>query len=153
MNIRRGFFRLWLVLSAVFVAAVLASSFSSLKTAFEKAGTVDITLPNGTQIDNIPANMDPNELRQKIIKNGIIAPDKIVVEKTGPWDNYKSADAPYNLVLDLQDKKPAPSAWPKFFGTLLFAFGVPLGVLLGAHLFVWIVSGFKSSSANIAGTQ
>ena len=40
MNLRRGFFRLWLLFSALFVIATAFMSFSNVKSEFERAALI-----------------------------------------------------------------------------------------------------------------
>ena len=60
------------------------------------------------------------------------------------WQHYNNEV--YNLTTELKRKAPAPSAWPQLFQVLLFAFGIPIFLLISARVLVWIISGFQNPS-------
>jgi hypothetical protein len=142
MNIKRGLFRLWLLLSIVFCAVSLISSYKDVVGEFQKVGTVDITFPSGVVVENLPNGMDIEAFYKAAANNkvdlGVIPPPP----KGFVLDNL--AAGKFDLKAELaKERVPHPHPWKKLFETLLLAFGVPLAVLTFGRIAFWVRAGFN----------
>ncbi|CAN7680355.1 hypothetical protein LJR235_005369 [Pararhizobium sp. LjRoot235] len=152
MNIKRGLFRLWLVLSAVFVIVVLTFSFNNVKQEFDK----------GQLLSEIPENAEAMVPVYCYQTRGAIKADYTLdsgQSEERPWDKcwygmkkfralfpeYKDLDEEqlttqmYTAVkIPLYPARP----WETLGGITAFAFGVPLGLLAIGAALAWALSGF-----------
>lgn len=150
MNLRKGTFRLWVILSVLFVIAVGVVQYSDIHTEFRNAYTdwdalaakyggstlvpVDCTKARGTLAADYTKNED-GLCYYEIPKFRALYPE------------YKSL-GDHDLIKRLYDKAGKPAVefhpWVKLAKVVSFALGVPLFVLaLGCSIF-WALAGFTS---------
>jgi hypothetical protein len=155
MNLRRGFFRLWLLFSALFVIATAVVFFSDVKSEFEKAASIaafnkmawgdSLLLPVECSADLRGRKGEDYEFL-----NGYGGKNTCwyKVEKfRGLYPEYK--DLTDDQVLDRTYEKLGiplthPSPWTLVLKTLSIAVGVPLIVLAVGSAIGWSFAGFSS---------
>jgi hypothetical protein len=152
MNLRKGTFRLWVVLSVLFVIGVGAVEFSSVRDAFRKAQSdAELSDKYGWAL------LLPTDCSKA---RGILGKDYERHEDGLCWYDVPRFRALYPEYKDLKDSdlgdrlyakagvpitKPHP--WQTVAKVASIAFGIPIFVLLlGASLF-WAVAGFRSRPA------
>ncbi|MGR9168850.1 hypothetical protein [Rhizobium sp. KDH_Rht_773_N] len=152
MNIKRGLFRLWLVCGLIFAVAIMLFSYEQIAREFQKSNImveipanakalVPVTCKRARGALGVDYELDTNATTQnpealcwydmdKFRRNFpqyFDQTDEEIVSKT-----YADAGVP------LYPAHP----WRALLGSLGFAFGVPLFVLIIGSAFVWAFSGF-----------
>lgn len=157
MNVVRGLFRLWLVLSALFSIAVFLLSYDTIKSEFDKKSALD-EIPSNDLI-HIPVLC--SKTRGSLDVDYFL---EIGDTEEQPWQTcwyklptfrtlfpeYKDMSAE-----DLATKTYAevgrpltpPRPWQTLAGAAGMAFGFPLVVFIIGSAFVWAVSGFSRHKA------
>jgi hypothetical protein len=158
MNFRRGFFRLWVVLSVLYVAAIGAIFYGDLKAEFALANNVF------SQFDtNIPVLCKDARGKQGV---------DYKIDK-GPWNDYRQDKlcwyeeaafrAQYPEYKDVSDKTlvdrlyalagvTAPrraEPWKLLFTTAAIALLVPLAILITGTGIGWAFAGFRTGAPNV----
>lgn len=159
MNIRRGLFRVWLVLSLFWIAVITAVSFSELRN--DAIWGKDPRFGDEASL-LLPVRCD--DVR------GSQGTDYVVSGAVEPWNRFRTiAEACWYRHADFRRLYPeyadlsheivearlykslgweqSPTARPfqKITPVALFAFIPPLIMLLGGAMIVWAVSGFSKS--------
>jgi hypothetical protein len=166
MNIRRGLFRIWLVLSVLFAIAVGVLTYDSVKRGFDEAAVMEMV--RGDQII-MPVMCG--------FARGVAGTDYTTKEnqKPGPWDTYAKPNpfdtCYYMSVPDYRRQFPEFAAmsekdlvkkayadagtptrdignpWLGLLAVVGWAVGIPLLILaIGSALF-WAFAGFKRTPA------
>jgi hypothetical protein len=162
MNFRRGLFRIWLVLSVLFVIAVVVMSYDNMKKAFDQAALM--AMVKGDQII-MPVFCGK--------ARGVAGTDYTTKENQnpGPWDTYAKPN-PFDLcyymsVPDYRRLFPEfasmpedalvkkayadagtptrdiPNPWVTLLGLIAWALAVPLIVLAIGSAIFWAFAGFR----------
>lgn len=147
MNIRRGTFRLWVVLSAVFVIVVMASQYASVRDDFKQVSSEKELSDKWGWAELLPA--DCAEAR------GMLGTDYTQEEDGLCWYEMPKFRALYPEYKDLKDYdlsrrlyakagKPLtePHPWMKLAKVSSVAIGVPLAVLVLGWSLLWAFAGF-----------
>lgn len=150
MNVRKGTFRLWVILSVLFVIGVAAASYSDIRTEFRDANTdwVAIAAKYGGY-ELLPVDCSK--------ATGVLGSDYTRNDDGLCWYPYDKFRSLYPEYKDLSEHelskrlyaragKPVIELhpWRTVAKTAGIAIGVPLGALaLGWSLF-WAFAGFKS---------
>jgi hypothetical protein len=119
MNVRRGFFRIWIVLSAFWIAAVIVSYATSIQTALKIEDATFVAPP---------------------CKNG---------EQTcEPWErDWKNSGKtlPIGALIDMTGKviMPPTDKWTLVLRICALAISLPLVTFILWFCGEWIVTGFK----------
>jgi hypothetical protein len=152
MNIRRGTFRLWLVLSAMFIIALAVIEFPSVRDEFRKVQSEKELSDKWGWAELVPADckiargkLDTDYTRDKddlcwyeMPKFRALYPE---------YKGLKDDDLSRRLYAKAGQPLTEPHPWIKLAKVAAAAFGVPLGILiLGASLF-WAFAGFRSKQA------
>ena len=155
MNIRRGTFRLWVILSVLFVIGVAAFSYSDIHTEFRKADTDwNAELAKYGGISLVPADCEKTR--------GILGTDYTRDADGVCWYEFSKLRSLYPEYKDIRDKeldkrlyakagKPLVvfHPWAKIAKAAAIAVGAPLAILdLGYALF-WALAGFKHQPVNV----
>jgi hypothetical protein len=154
MNIKRGLFRLWLVLSLLFGAYMAFVSWDVLAKEFRDARRLDAK-PAAT------VSLYPIACWNK---RGAAQVDYLTENGDGPsqpWQNcwytlekirtfypeYNEFTNPFDLLdktyLDTDLKLFKPRPWDRVVSVATFALGAPLVILIIGAALVWAVSGFS----------
>jgi hypothetical protein len=151
MNVRKGTFRLWVVLSVLFVIGVAAFSYSDIHTEFRNAYTdwnAVATKLGGTNL--VPADCDK--------ARGTLETDYTRDADGVCWYEFSKFRALYPEYKDVSDKeldrrlyaKAGKSLvefhpWQKLAKVVLLAIGMPFGFLALGYALVWALAGFNPS--------
>jgi hypothetical protein len=155
MNVQKGTFRLWVVLSVLFVIGVAVVSYSDIRIEFREAYTdwnAVATKLGGTNL--VPADCDK--------ARGMLETEYTRDADGVCWYEFSKFRSLYPEYKDVSNKeldrrlyekagKPLVEfhPWIKVAKTAGIAIGVPLGFLgLGWSLF-WAFAGFKSNPTTI----
>ncbi|TYL84519.1 hypothetical protein FXB40_44785 [Bradyrhizobium rifense] len=156
MNFGRGFFRVWIILSALFAMGVAVVSYQDVKEEFEKA-SLDFS-----QVGTLMLPVDCREARGKSGAD-YTAPDR-------PWNTYTATPNCWYKLPDfrrlypeyrdrsetaLSDKLYSKAGivlsparpWRALGMALAIALAVPLFVLIVGAALGWAFSGFRSKRA------
>lgn len=164
MNVKRGLFRIWLVLSALFVIAAAVVSFDGIKSGFEQAALMD--------------RLKGNDVLMPVYcgkARGTAGTDYTTKENQtpGPWDTYSKPgelDTCYYMSVAAyrrhypefstisdealikkvyaeagQPTRDVESPWMTLLKTLGWAVGIPLIVLAIGSALYWAFAGFVRS--------
>lgn len=148
MNVQRGLFRLWVIFSAIFIAAVIGLTAFTMdwhnfsKPAAITTGAADSVGPNSSlqQANEVLQNAllkyypDRAGAIVKITTFHVHMPDGSVYEVNTPDSNEKITTVP-----------SYPPFWIILLRITAFALGVPLIILLLGRSCMWVFAGFKSS--------
>lgn len=150
MNIKRGVFRLWLVLSSLFVGAVLLTTWENItadfKHATENRWWLEFPSEEEYNLEKIISDMKQERLS--------------AVRQEQPLDNdswWDYINDPTVEEVELERRlskmkqerlaeKYAP--WNNLIRIAAFAFGIPLIILVIGSAFAWALSGFSRSQIN-----
>lgn len=166
MNVRRGLFRIWLVLSVPFVIAVGVFSYDNIKKGFGEAAVMEMV-----KGDQIIMPVFCGKAR------GVAGTDYTTKENQNPgtWDIYAKPD-PFDLCyymsvpdfrrlfpefasmpeMDLVKKVYADAGtptrdignpWVSLLGLIAWALAIPLVVLAIGSAIIWAFAGFKHDTA------
>jgi hypothetical protein len=155
MNIRKGTFRLWVILSVLFLIGVAAVSYSDIHTEFRNAYTdwnAEFAKYGGYSV--VPADCEK--------ARGTFGTDYTHNDDGLCWYEFSKFRSLYPEYKDVSDKdlnirlyakagKPLLEfhPWVKVLKTTAIAIGVPLVFLaLGWSLF-WALAGFKSQPVTV----
>ena len=162
-NWRRGLFRLWVVVSLVFVIAVAAISYSEIKAQFDSIALMKWADENSVRVVPVLCG----EAR------GIAGTDFTTKsgQDPGPWDRYANPNPfdncwyampkfrrLYPEYNDLSDKELSsklyakhgiplhdlPNPWTTTLRYSAIAFGIPLALLVLGTALGWAFSGFAA---------
>ncbi|MCA2410957.1 hypothetical protein GYN07_06890 [Rhizobium leguminosarum bv. viciae 248] len=156
MNIKRGLFRLWLVLSVLFATTVFVFTYNSIKSEFDKSSL----------LAGIPANAEAMIPVSCYQARGALKVDfELATGETEkkPWERCWYRPKKFRVLFpeyqDIDDeqlvtktymeaKVPLYPAhpWQTLGGIALFAFGIPLGFLIVGGSLIWAFSGFAGQS-------
>ncbi|KZS51343.1 hypothetical protein FHT72_003493 [Rhizobium sp. BK077] len=156
MNIKRGLFRLWLVLSVMFVTTVFVFTYSSMKSEFDKSSLLAAIPAN----DEVMIPVSCYQTRGSLKVDFELATG--ITEKE-PWERcwyelkkfrvlfpeYKDLDDEQLVTKTyIEAKVPLYPArpWQALGWIALIAFGIPLGVLIAGGSLVWALFGFAGQS-------
>jgi hypothetical protein len=155
MNLRRGFFRLWLVASMLFALGTGAIFFETVRKEFERRAAQDwpgtpmipafckeMRGQDGVDYDSTLKLEDGREdlcwyTLPKFRKNYPEYDDLSTTELS--YRTYTRAGLPH-------DAPPAP--WNLIAFAASLAFGIPLAALVLGSAFGWAFAGFKSKAHN-----
>jgi len=152
MNWKRGLFRLWLVLSALFIIATAVVSFPDVKGEFDKArlqaqaqaqqwpgellvpvACSDARGKGGEDYEVPPSWAGTNQCWYRVGKFRVLYPEyKDLSDKQLEDRLYEKAGMP----------RPHPSPWTLLLKTLGIAIGVPLMILVIGAALLWSFAGF-----------
>jgi hypothetical protein len=170
VNFRRGFFRLWVVLSLFFIGIVLFVTIDDIQKEFAKVSALEsvATRRLETERDKFLLPVLCGDARGKLGKDYSLSSDK----GPGPWDKYAKVNPfdtcwysvatfrnHYNEYADLSDAnvywklnekyagraKPA-RPWQVVGKTALITLGVPAVFLVLGSLLGWALTGFTRRS-------
>ena len=144
LNVRRGLFRLWLVLSCLWAIFIIAVSFGPVREEFAKGTSmrkldaaswvpdepVDCAMARGTEYrreDSLCWYSLPTF--RKLYPEYADLPEKDLSEKL-----YAKARIPLTPI------RPWPMLWEK----VALAIGPPVGILVLGWAFLWALSGFAN---------
>lgn len=155
MNIKRGLFRLWLVLSVIFAGLVFLMTWSSIVVEFERAsfaaqiakdtslvpvlcgqarGTANVDYTG----EKIPTDPNPYDTCwYELPKLRALYPEYANLSDGALSDRL------YRSMNILINRAPSPHPWNYLMRIIAVAFGFPLIVLAIGYGFVWAVSGFS----------
>ncbi|MBY5837091.1 hypothetical protein J3P71_09375 [Rhizobium leguminosarum] len=156
MNIKRGLFRLWLVLSVMFAIAVFVFTYDSIKREFEKSSLLAEIPANDEEM--IPVSCYQTRGTRKV--DFELAPG---VTEAKPWERcwygLKKFRALFPEYKDIDDEQLVTKTyleanvplyparpWQALGWITLFAFGIPLGFLIVGGSLVWAFAGFIRQS-------
>jgi hypothetical protein len=157
LNWRRGCFRLWIVGSALFFAAVVAINFSEIKTQLGNLDSLDWT---GFRTRLIPTLC--SEARGAMGKDFTLradTPDTCWYELPSFRLRYPElsdrSDAELEAKLYAAVGRPVPLerpaySWMPLLNWAGIAVGVPLVVLILGAILGWALSGFKASTSRMS---
>ena len=150
MNVRRGTFRFWLILSVLFVIAVVAISYSDIRIEFKNANTdwnAIATKLGGTNL--VPADCEK--------ARGTFGTDYTKDNDGVCWYEFTKFRLLYPEYKDVSDKEldrrlyekagqPLVEfhPWTKLAEVASVAVGVPIAVLALGYAMFWAFAGFKS---------
>ncbi|PST19506.1 hypothetical protein C7U61_13450 [Rhizobium sp. JAB6] len=157
MNIKRGLFRLWLVLSVIFAGLVFLITWSSMRAEFDRAAlTKYVANANAPVVVPVmcgeargTANVDyttekrlakPNPYDicwYDIPKYRTFYPEDSALSDTDLSDRLH-----WQMNIPINHLKP-PHPWNNLARIVSLAFGFPLAVLLLGWWFMWAFSGFS----------
>ncbi|MBB5327807.1 hypothetical protein [Tunturiibacter gelidoferens] len=150
MNVQKGTFRLWVVLSVLFVIVVAAFSYDNIHTEFRNA----YTDWNAVATKLGGENMVPADCEKA---RGTAGTDYNRNDDGFCWYEFSKFRSLYPEYKDVNDKeldrrlyakagKPLVEfhPWQKLAKVVLFAVGVPLGFLALGYALFWAVAGFRS---------
>jgi hypothetical protein len=146
MKIARGMFRLWILLSAVWLILVAAVSFESITNPY--LSTRSYILPDQTlkpylsdspyvafDIQKSHTEMEfPNEVK-------VYAHPSISVDSLSAWAREFARE-----YVQPREKERAQKRWEIFFTAVGWAAGVPVMLLIFGLALRWVFAGFRSSS-------
>ncbi len=164
MNFRRGFFRLWVLASILWVVGVAVNSYAEVASEFKRASLWQAS--QDVKWDEVSLILLPVHCKQARGKSGVD-----YTGREGPWSDYshegqcmyKMADFRrlYPEYKDLTDNdlvdrlyreanrplsgKPEP--WWFLLQAVAMALIVPLVVLLFGWAIAWALSGFRRKEA------
>ncbi|MGO8468353.1 hypothetical protein AB9F45_27720 [Rhizobium leguminosarum] len=158
MNIKRGLFRLWLVLSIIYMAAAYFITWPGIRAEFEKAEFKAATAGDPILVPTLCANARGTEKD--------FSREKFPTEQN-PFDTcwyempkFRALYPEYKDLSDdaLSDKlytkmslpfkhEPEPRPWEYLGNISAFAFGIPMLCLAIGSAFVWAFSGFSRRPA------
>jgi len=160
MNLKRGFFRLWILLSAIFVIAVGIFSYENVKNSFDKQialnRVIALLMPIQCEGARGIKNEDYN-IYETVSETSKDEKSKILCWYELP--KFRKLYAEYNDIKDADLKRrlyekvglpitpdPSPVPWFLLLQLIALALGAPL-ILLGIGAIVgWVFSGFKNKS-------
>lgn len=150
MNVQKGTFRLWVVLSVLFVIGVGAASYINVHDEFRNAYTdwnAEFAKYGGYSV--VPADCEK--------ARGTVGTDYTRNDDGLCWYEFSKFKALYPEYKDVNDRelskrlyakagKPLVEfhPWHKLAKIVLFAIGVPLGFLALGYALFWAFAGFKS---------
>ncbi|MGR9413693.1 hypothetical protein [Rhizobium leguminosarum] len=160
MNIKRGLFRLWLVLSIMFAGAVGIVTVPGIIADFRSA-SLQKSMSNDTLMVPIICDQARGTLKTDYSPEGSQT-------DVNPFDTcwyelpkFRTLYPEYKDLTDddLSDRlyeklnlpinhNPAPQPWLTLARAIAFAVGGPLSVLVIGGAFVWAFSGFSRSKAS-----
>ncbi|AYM12289.1 hypothetical protein At1D1108_26630 [Agrobacterium tumefaciens] len=158
MNIKRGLFRLWLVLSILFAIAIFAMGYSQIKAEFDKGALLAEILSH--DLIHIPVLCA--QTRGKLDEDYFLqSGDEVKRPWQTCWYKMPSFRALFPEYKDMSDEDLAtktyeevgrpltpPKPWQTLAGFAGLAFGLPLAVLVIGSAFVWAFSGFSRPRAS-----
>jgi hypothetical protein len=149
MNWRRGFFRLWVLGSALFVIAMAISNYAEIKHQFD-LGNFEPDVPvlcsdaRGVEGTDFSSNPPWEEGKDSCW---------YTLSKFRPlYPEYKDL-SDEDLIFELYKKRGFSSIqhltnpWMTLLTDIGIAFGVPLIVLILGTTLAWVLSGFKATAA------
>jgi len=149
MNVRRGLFRLWIVLSLIFMIGVISVSYSDVESEFERyelgeymASRSTLLLPvscaqaRGTEGDHYQrAVMTSKEL--------CWYDEPVFRELYSEYDDLPQEQLAHRMYQRAGlETQPAARPWVTVGETAAIAVGIPIAVLLVGAAFVWAIAGF-----------
>lgn len=165
MNVKRGLFRIWLVLSALFVIAAAVVSFDGIKSGFEQAALMERLKDDDTLMPVYCGKARGKAGTDYTTKEN---------QTPGPWDTYAEPDAldtcyymsvaayrrqfpEFSTVSDEalikkvyaevgRPTRDVESPWVSLLRTLGWALGIPLVVLAIGSAIYWAFAGFARSA-------
>jgi hypothetical protein len=152
MNLRRGLFRVWVVLSALFIAYMAFMSFDEIKSEFSKAADLKSDnhwwnqLPvaceeaRGQLNDDYTRDSSPNpscwykKARYHILypEDANLSDDELREKFFGKPGQYR-----YHLIPD------RPHPWTTLLQTATIALGFPLIIFIVGSALLWAGEGFR----------
>jgi hypothetical protein len=169
MNIRRGFFRLWVVFSALFIIAVFAFSLDSIYTEFKNAYFFKV--PEGS-ILLVPTDCNSARGKKATYENFVDAEDFLngkvskdadySINKSDPWCWYdlpkfrslypEYKDLSDNDLYDQLYKKAGIDnhklhPWQSLLNSICTALGIPLLIFALGWGLLWAGTGFSSKKS------
>lgn len=149
MSWRRGFFRLWIFGSALFVIAVAVINYSEIKAQFDAEREVPVRCYDARGVEGkdfkrwtpVTATSDDkanpfDDCWYRLSKFRPLFP-----EYKDLSDNDLSSKLYAKLNIPLHDLK---NPWARLLANIGFAFGIPLIVLILGAALAWVLSGFKA---------
>jgi hypothetical protein len=160
MNMKRGLFRIWVILSVVFITIVLTYSFNSIKSEFETVSLIKEMDKSATMLVPVERRKARGEENKDYsCSNPFLIPDTQFKSDTCLYElpKFRKLYPEYNdvtdkkLATDLYKEAGRPtkefSPWTKLMQTLIIAIGVPLAMLIFGRALLWSIDGFKSESS------
>ena len=159
MNVRKGTFRIWTVLSVLFMIGVVAASYSDIHTEFRNAYTdwnAEFAKYGGYSL--VPADCEKTR--------GTLGTDYTRNDDGLCWYEFSKFRLLYPEYKDVNDQelskrlyakagKPIVEfhPWIKVARTAGIALGVPVAFLLLGYALFWALAGFKSQTLVTAPTE
>lgn len=147
MNAQRGMFRLWVVVSALFVIGVGAASYGGIRNEFKVANTDYDALAKeagGTTLLPVDCAKARGTISDYSLKDGLCWYTTENFRRLYPeyqnLSNRALSDRIYTKA-DIPLRKAHP--WEMVFNTAEFAFGVPLAILVLGFALRWAFAGFR----------
>jgi hypothetical protein len=162
MDWRRGFFRLWVIGSALFVIAVAAINYSEIKAQFDAALPAGFVLDLPVPCGEASRGVEGTDFHRGVVFDDQIPPAKRVTPAKPPnaSDTCYYELAKFRLLYPeyLSDKVLTSKLfarhgvtlrdpWTTLLTVVQIAFGIPLIVLIFGAVLSWALSGFKKPSA------
>src|SRR5262245_3356368 len=150
MNWRRGLFRLWIVGSVLFVIAVAAINYPSIKAEFIVAANKPDLAANAKLADEVYRRFYSDMPREQFDKK--ISDPKVIARLEATVKNIDTSrplsqwtDDELLASIALPNTGPPTSPWTSIGTAAAIAFGIPLVVLVLGASPVWAFSGFAAN--------
>jgi len=148
MNWRRGLFRLWIVGTVLFVLAVAAFNYPTIKAEFIVAANKPDLAAHWLADEvyqRFYSDMPRDQFDKKISDPKMIARLEAIVKKidtSRPLSQWTDDELLAHIALS--DTGPPISPWTSVGTAAAIAFGIPLVVLVLGSSLVWAFSGFAA---------
>jgi hypothetical protein len=146
MNIRLGLFRIWIVLSALWILFAVSISYDGVHLEFQKEAALAAakTRMEAAKPEEIPPCKDGSKNCEPWERNWGDKQPQVGSVVKGAWQPKTAIPVEGN---PFEDLIPRPSPWKKVFETLCFAV-IPPAIIMALGLAgVWIAAGFRSKKS------
>jgi hypothetical protein len=165
LNWRQGFFRFWVIGSALFVMAAAWISYGDIKSQFDQAATMKLLEHDKIMLPVLcgkARGVEGTDFQRGLFDDLIPSAKRDTSSPPNPFDNcwyqmpkFRVLYPEYN---DLSDRelssklyadvgiptRDLPNPWMTMLGIAAVAFGIPLIVLIFGLVLAWGFSGFKA---------
>jgi hypothetical protein len=155
INWRRGFFRLWIVASALYVIVVTAINFSDIKTSVVNFYHTDWTSLVGARYVPVRCTEAQGVMGRDFTLRAedfnICWYDLPKFRSRHPeYTNQSDAELEAKLYAAVERSVP-PYPWPTLLNWIAIVLGIPLDALIVGAAIGWACSGFKSRTSTTSG--
>jgi hypothetical protein len=139
----KGFFRLWIVLTLIWIVAIAASlGKDEFKGFWQPNCSIEVEYKGGIK-ETLDSSHRPEDLRRQIIEG--VSKGAILLQKTDPAEAKKQIDGASGTADDLmkvmtdENQKRAD----RLYRGLILTIVPPLGLLIAGLAIAWVASGFR----------